>query len=166
MNARVLIVMGVSGAGKTSLGRALAVALGWSFVEGDDLHPAANIARMRRGQPLTDADRAPWLDRLRDLIVERLARGTGTVIACSALRQAYRDRLRVDPTAVRFVYLHGDDALIRQRLRLRRGHFMPPALYGSQRSTLEPPQDAIEVDAAWPVPEAVAYVRRALDHAP
>lgn len=163
MKTRILIVMGVSGAGKTTVGRALAAALNWSFIEGDDLHPAANVAKMRRGQPLTDGDRDPWLDRLRTLIADRLTADIASVIACSALKQTYRDRLTVDPEAVRFVYLYGEESLIRRRLAERRGHFMPVDLFDSQRLALEPPPEAIAVDAAWPVAQAVDCVVRALE---
>ncbi len=162
----IVIVMGISGAGKTTVGRALAEAKGWAFVEGDDLHPQANIDKMRRGEPLDDGDRAPWLERLRTLIVDRLAQRVDSVIACSALKQAYRDRLRADPDQVRFVYLHGAEDLIRQRLRARPGHFMPAELFDSQRQTLQPPEGAIEVDAAWPVAESVRAISAALDREP
>ena len=162
----IVIVMGVSGAGTTTIGRALAEALDWDFVEGDELHPAANVAKMARGEPLSDLDRAPWLERLRALIRDRLAGGIDTVISCSALKQSYRERLQVDPDRVRFVYLHGDDALIRRRLAERRGHFMPPELFESQRRTLEAPREAISVDAAWTVAESVRFITKALDRAP
>ena len=162
----IVVVMGVSGSGKSTVGRALAEALGWAFVEGDDLHSAASIARMRRGEALGDAERGPWLERLRAVIGGLLARGEDAVVACSALRQAYRERLRVDPEAVRFVHLRGDPELIRRRLAARRGHFMSPALLDSQHQTLEAPGDAIAVDVGWPVAEAVDHVVRALGRAP
>ena len=159
----IVIMMGISGAGKSTIGRALAAEHGWDFVEGDDLHPEANVDKMTRGEPLNDADRAPWLERLRQLILDRLASNTDTVISCSALKRVYRQRLRVDPVRVRFVYLHGDEALIRRRLAKRRGHFMPVDLLESQRQTLEPPADAIAADAAWSIAETVRYITRQLD---
>lgn len=159
----VVIVMGIAGAGKSTIGSALAASLDWRFVEGDDLHPPANVAKMRRGKPLNDADRAPWLESLRALIVDRLARGIDTVIACSALKQAYRDRLQVDPARVRLVFVRGEAELIRRRLKTRPDHFMPAELFESQRATLQPPDDAIEVDAAWPVAESLRVIRCALE---
>jgi gluconokinase len=158
----IVVVMGVSGAGKTTIGRALAQARGWEFVEGDDLHPPANVAKMSRGEPLSDTDRAPWLQRLRALIAEHLAQGRDAVISCSALKRDYRRQLQIEPAEVRFVYLHGDDQLIRRRLAQRRGHFMPPELIESQLLTLEPPNDAIEVDAAWPIDHSVQVIIEAL----
>lgn len=132
-----LIVMGVSGCGKSTIGALLAEALGARFFDGDDFHPAANIAKMSRGEALTDADRWPWLDR----VAAELARGPGPVVgACSALRRAYRDRLSAGPAGrVGFVWLSGDKALIAARMAARQGHFMPPGLLDSQFATLEPP---------------------------
>jgi carbohydrate kinase (thermoresistant glucokinase family) len=138
--ALVLVVMGVSGSGKTTVGVALARRLGWPFEEGDELHPAANIARMANGQPLTDADRAPWLDAVAAWIENRLDAGGAGVIACSALKRAYRDRLAAGREGqVRFVYLKGGFDLIALRLKGRRGHFMPPSLLASQFADLEAP---------------------------
>lgn len=143
----IAVLMGVSGVGKTTLGLRLAAELGWPFLDADDFHPAANVAKMSRGLPLTDADRAPWLDALAAGIRERLARGESAVLACSALKHGYRERLRVDPS-VRFVYLHADPALIRRRLQERRGHFFAPELLESQLAALEEPREALRVDAA------------------
>ncbi len=133
----VLLVMGVAGSGKTSVAEALAARLHWPFQEGDALHPAANVAKMQGGTPLTDADRWPWLDRLADWIAARLAAAENGILTCSALKRTYRARL-VRP-GVRLVYLWGERELLAARLGARRGHFMPPALLDSQLATLEPP---------------------------
>ena len=135
----ILIVFGVSGAGKTTVGKLLARELGWHFLEADDFHPAANVEKMRSGHPLTDEDRWPWLEHLRRQIKRSLAAGENAVFACSALKRAYRDRLRVSEE-VKFVYLRGDFALIEEQLRSRRRHFMDPDLLQSQFDDLEEPQ--------------------------
>ena len=134
----ILIVFGVSGAGKTTIGKLLAHELGWRFVEADEFHPAANIEKMRSGHPLTDEDRWPWLERLREQIERSLAVGENVVLACSALKRTYRDCLRVSPD-VKFVFLRGDYALIEKQLHRRRGHFMSPALLRTQFAALEEP---------------------------
>jgi gluconokinase len=123
----IVIVFGVSGAGKTTTCKLLAQELGWRFYEADDFHSQANIEKMRRGVPLTDEDRWPWLDRLRQLIKKCVGASENVVLACSALKRAYRQHLRVGGE-VKFVFLRGDYALIEKQLRLRRGHFMNPAL--------------------------------------
>ncbi|MDQ8045702.1 MAG: gluconokinase [Solirubrobacteraceae bacterium] len=156
----VLVVMGVSGSGKTTTGRALADRLGWPFQEGDALHPAANIAKMAAGTPLTDVDRAPWLAAVAARISSQLAEGGSGVVTCSALRRRYRDQLRGDHPAgaVRFVYLRAPAGPIHQRLADRTGHFMPASLLGSQVEALEPPdadEHALVVDALRPVGEQV-----------
>lgn len=158
----VVIVMGVSGSGKTTFGQALARAVGWPFVEGDDLHPPANVAKMRRGIPLSDADRAPWLDRLGQRIHAIDRAGGDAVVACSALRQAYRDTLGRQARVTRYVWLDGDREVIADRLGRRRGHFMPPALLDSQFATLQPPRDAIRIDLALPVTRQVDEALAAL----
>jgi gluconokinase len=135
----IVIVFGVSGAGKTTIGKLLAEDLGWRFLEADDFHPPANIDKMRRGIPLTDADRWPWLDSLREQIQRSLSADRNAVLACSALKRAYRDRLGVS-TEVKFVFLRGDYALIAKQLRRWRGHFMDPALLRSQFADLEEPK--------------------------
>ena len=135
----ILIVFGVSGAGKTTVGKLLARELGWHFLEADDFHPAANVEKMRSGHPLTDEDRWPWLERLREQIKRSLAAGENAVLACSALKRAYRDRLRVSDE-VRFVFLRGDYALVEKQLRSRHGHFMNTALLQSQFDDLEQPR--------------------------
>lgn len=135
----VLVIMGVSGAGKTTVGRALAQALDWPFYDGDDFHPPQNIEKMRRGVPLTDADRLPWLEALEALIRRHLLGGQSAVVACSALKRSYRDVLRRAGKEVRFVHLAADYATIRRRLEARRGHFFDPKLLQSQFDDLEPP---------------------------
>ena len=135
----IIIIFGVSGAGKTTVGKLLARELGWRFIEADDFHPAANIEKMRSGHPLTDEDRWPWLERLRQQIETSLAATENVVLACSALKRTYRDRLRVGE-AVRFVFLRGDYVLVEKQLRSRRGHFMNPALWRSQFDDLEEPR--------------------------
>jgi gluconokinase len=143
---RIVIVMGVAGAGKTTVGRLLAERLGWLFLEGDRFHPPANVAKMRGGLGLTDIDRAPWLQALSAHIRRILDHDGRAVVACSALRRAYRDVLR--QPGVRFVYLKGTAATFRRRLARRRGHFFDPALLPSQFAVLEEPRDAVVVDAA------------------
>ena len=166
MNARpvVLVVMGVSGAGKTRLGRALADELAWDFADADDHHPSANIAKMRSGEPLTDEDRAPWLASLRAEIERRLTLGgTPLVLACSALKQSYRRALQGgDADRMRLIHLDGPPELIATRLAARSGHYMPPSLLPSQLAALEPPSDALRVDIALATEEQVAVVRAAL----
>ena len=150
----IVIVMGVTGAGKTTIGRALAAALGWEFHDGDDLHSAASKLKMHRGIALDDADRAPWLAAIRKLILAMLSEGRDGVVACSALKQSYRDEIVVDPKAVKIVYLKGSKEMIAERLRNRGAHFMDPDLLQSQFDTLEEPRDAIVVDIAA-APEAI-----------
>ncbi len=140
----VIIIFGVSGAGKTTLGQLLAQELRWKFYEADDFHSQANIDKMRQGIPLTDEDRSPWLESLRELIKQCLAAGQNAVLACSALRKSYRRCLRVSPE-VKLVYLLGDYALIERQLRQRRGHFMDPKLLRSQFADLEQPQPEEDV---------------------
>lgn len=146
--------MGVSGVGKTTVGRLLAAGLGWPFLDADDFHPAANVAKMQAGQPLDDADREPWLATLAAALRQRLERGESAVLACSALKESYRDRLRVGP-AVRFVHLRAPREVIRRRLEERRGHFFAPDLLASQLAALEEPEGALSVDVSEP-PELVA----------
>ena len=145
----VLIVMGVSGSGKSTVGRLLAERLGCRFEDADGYHPAANVAKMHAGIPLSDADRAPWLAALRALVASSLAANEALVLACSALKQKYRAQLRVDER-VRFIYLHGDEATLAARAAARRDHFMPPGLLPSQFATLEEPHNALWVDVDQP----------------
>jgi len=159
----VVVVMGVSASGKSTLGAALAQRLGWAFQEGDDLHPAANVARMAAGQPLDDADRAPWLDRVADWIAQRSAAGEGGVITCSALKRAYRDRLRAARADLAFVLPDPPEAVLRARIAGRRGHFMPPSLLDSQLRTLERPaadERALAITGEPDAEAALAQVER------
>ncbi|HYL59953.1 MAG TPA: gluconokinase [Candidatus Acidoferrales bacterium] len=158
----VIIVMGVAGAGKTTVGRMLAESLGWEFRDGDDLHSEANKARMRRGIALDDAARAPWLRAIRELIEAMLSAGTDGVVACSALKQSYRDAIIVDPGAVKLVYLKGTREQVATRLRNRTGHFMNPALEQSQFDTLEEPRDAIVEDVSAAPEAIVRSIKQAL----
>jgi gluconokinase len=158
----IILCMGVAGSGKTTVGRLLAHELGWSFYDADDLHPPANIDKMRRGIPLTDDDRWPWLYTLRGLIETCLTQQTRAVLACSALKQTYRDVLSPEPHAVACVYLKGTYDLLVQRLAQRQGHFMPKDLLASQFSTLEEPLHGLVVDVSPPPPTLVATIRQAL----
>jgi gluconokinase len=162
----ILVLMGVSGSGKTKVGKALAADLGWPFLDGDDFHPESNVAKMAAGTPLADEDRWPWLDRLAAEMRAIVARGDDAVFACSALRQAYRDRLASAarrPGDVRFVYLKGDYETIYPRVSHRRHRYMPATLLESQFAALEEPRDAIVVDVAMPIPDKIARVREAID---
>lgn len=159
----VIIVMGVTGAGKTTVGQRLAETLGWRFHDADDFHPPANKIKMNAGIPLTDQDRWPWLRALRAVIEQALADDAGAVVTCSALKRAYRDVLAGGLAQVRFVHLTGDPAVLAARLAGRRGHFMNPALLDSQIATLETPWDAIDVDVALTPDQQVAAIRQALE---
>jgi len=144
----IVIIFGVSGAGKTTVGKLLARELGWHFLEADDFHPAANIKKMRSGHPLTDEDRWPWLEALREQIERFLAVEEDAVLACSALKRKYREHLRVSPD-VKLIFLRGDFTLIEKQLRGRRGHFMNPELLQSQFADLEEPEpdeDALTIE--------------------
>ena len=152
--------MGVSGAGKTVVGQALAQSLGWPFYDADAFHPPANIAKMASGTPLTDADRWPWLDIIADEMAGVLARGDNAVLACSALKDAYRQRL-ARAGDVRFVFLKGDRDAIAQRCATRTHEYMPASLLDSQFATLEEPADALVVDVRDELPEKVAKIRAA-----
>ncbi len=153
------LVMGVAGAGKTTVGRALAQVLGCAFLEGDTLHPPANIEKMAHGIPLNDADRAPWLIAIRKKLEEAAATGSDLVVACSALKQRYRDTLD-HGLPVRWIYLQSDPALLHQRLEQRQGHYMKAKMLASQLADLEPPSaaNAVIVDAALPPDQIVARV--------
>jgi gluconokinase len=157
----IIVVMGVTGVGKTTIGRALAQELQWRFADGDDFHSAANIAKMHAGVPLTDEDRAPWLRSLRNAIAGWLASAENVVLACSALKASYREVLLVS-SEVKLVYLHGSFELIAQRLALRKGHYMNPDLLRSQFDTLEEPKDIATIDASLPVSQIVKKIRAAL----
>jgi gluconokinase len=158
----VVVLFGVTGAGKTVVGQRLARELGWTFHDGDTYHAPASLEKMRAGVPLTDEDRRPWLATLRDLVADCLAKGENAVLACSALKAAYRDYLRIDDR-VRLVYLKGDVRLIAKRLQERQGHFMDPALLQSQFDTLEEPRgEAITVDVSGSPQQIVDEIRMRL----
>lgn len=160
MSPTVVLLIGPSGAGKTTVGRALAERLGWAFEDADAYHSAEAVATMGRGEGLTDADRAPWLDRLADLVASRLADGPPTVLACSALRAVYRERL-VRP-GVSVVWLDVPRAVLAERLAGRADHFAGPGLLASQLAAFEPPADALRVDATEPVDAVVRQIERSL----
>lgn len=153
--------MGVSGAGKTTVGELLAAQLGWDFADADDYHSRANVEKMRSGIPLTDADRAPWLETLRRMIVDVVKAKKNIVLACSALKQSYRDLLRVGPE-VRFVYLKAPPAVLHERLHARHGHYMTEQMLASQLATLEEPQCALVIDASYSPVEIVRNIRKSL----
>ena len=165
MKPTVLVIMGVSGSGKSTVGIQLARRLGWAFKEGDELHPAANIAKMRKGEPLTDADRAPWLCGVAAWIDVWLSNGTSGVITCSALRRSYRQYLTAGRPQVAFVYLEGEEAVLRARLETRRGHFMAPSLLSSQLATLEAPSEdesVMTVDIDQPISAQIDAIEAGL----
>jgi gluconokinase len=160
----IIVVMGVSGSGKTTVGEQLADRLGWEFADADEFHSAANVAKMHAGAPLTDADRAAWLDRIVVWIDEHVAAGKQGVVTCSALKRAYRERLRRPD--VLFVYLDGDRELIARRMAERRGHFFPATLLDSQFRDLEPPgpdERAVTVSIAGTPDETVRQIMDRLD---
>jgi gluconokinase len=152
---RFLIVMGVAGSGKTTVGQALASRLGWEFYEGDHFHPSANIAKMKAGIPLDDHDRAPWLASLRDLIASCLEQGCSGVLACSALKERYRRILQSAGPGVMFVYLKGSYDLFYSRLADRMEHYLKADMLQSQFKDLEEPTDALTIDAGLSVGEIV-----------
>lgn len=163
-----LVVVGVSGSGKSTIGEALAERLGWRYEDGDGFHPASNVAKMSAGEPLTDNDRRPWLQAIADEIDRACNNGERVVIACSALKRAYRDILLHARTDVRLVFLNGTQELIASRLAARKGHFMPPGLLASQFRTLEPPEPgehAITVSIDAPVETIVDDIIRQLEPA-
>jgi len=157
-----VVVMGVSGSGKTTVAELIAKRLGWPFMEGDRLHPKANVEKMRQGIPLNDADREPWLDRIGEELESWAAEGRSGVMTCSALKRAYRDRIRAARPDVRFVHVRGSEALIGARVAARHHEYMPASLLRSQFEALEEPAPdelAVTVDAAWsPEDEAAAAI--------
>ncbi|HZH29612.1 MAG TPA: gluconokinase [Pyrinomonadaceae bacterium] len=153
-----VVLMGVAGSGKTTIGRALAAELGWKFYDADDFHPPASVAKMARGIPLEDADRLPWLEKLGALVRDCLAQGESAALACSALKAAYRHRLMLDER-VKLVYLKGNFDLIQKRLARRRGHFMPAAMLESQFAALEEPPAEFHVNIAATPDEIVRAIR-------
>ncbi len=159
----IIIVMGVSGSGKTVVGAGLASDLGWPFFDGDDFHPQRNVDKMAQGLPLSDDDRHPWLAALRQHLVHLIAGNQSAIVTCSALKQSYRDHLCGGLHHVHFVYLQGSYDLIKARLDQRKGHFMPPHLLASQFDTLEEPVDALTVDISAPLPTIMQVIKDALD---
>jgi len=150
-----IIIMGVSGCGKTSVGQALSASTGWPFFDGDDFHPQANVDKMARGIPLDDTDRQPWLEALHNLIAEHLSQEQSLIVACSALKASYRVILRGELENVRFVHLDGSFDLIYARMQRRSGHYMKAGMLRSQFETLEPPEEALEVSIEQPVSEII-----------
>jgi gluconokinase len=163
MKTRFLLVMGVSGCGKTRVGKALAEKLGWDFYDADDFHPPGNVARMARGIPLDDSDRGPWLAALHELISASLRAGKPGVLACSALRERYRRRLLEGNPDVLVVYLQGNYDLIWSRLEKRTGHYMKPQMLKSQFEALEEPANALTVDIARPVDDIVQEIAQRVE---
>jgi gluconokinase len=161
----IVVLMGVCGCGKTTVGRALAAAQGWAFHDADAFHSRANIAKMAAGQPLTDEDRWPWLDSMASAMGAILARGEHAVFACSALREAYRERLR-RAGDVRFVFLDGDFDTIAARLASRTHEYMPATLLASQFATLEVPVDALRLDVTLPVQAQVEVIQHSVAPGP
>lgn len=155
---RFFIVMGVSGSGKTSVGKSLAEHLGWGFYDADDFHPPANIEKMANGMPLDDLDRVPWLASLHDLISSSLIHNKPGVLACSALKERYRQRLLEGTAGVQIVYLKGSYELIWSRMARRKNHYMKAEMLKSQFDALEEPADALTVDISPPVEEIVQAV--------
>jgi len=155
--------MGVTGCGKTMVGAMLAQDCGWEFYDADDFHPAENVAKMRSGVALSDKDRWPWLERLNGLLLDRERQGKSLVLACSALKQVYRDHLARGCAAARFVFLDGDIELIRARLAARQGHYMNPKLLDSQFAILERPTEALRLDIDQSPAELVQCIRQRLE---
>lgn len=157
----IVIVMGVVGAGKTTVGKLLAEQMGWDFADADEFHPASNVEKIRNGIPLTDEDREPWLDLLHAKVVEWIEQRRSGVLACSALKKTYRAKLDDGPD-VRFVYLKGTGDLIASRLRERRGHFASESILASQLADLEEPSDAITVEISGSPQQIVSEIRKGL----
>lgn len=157
-----VVLMGVAGAGKTTVGRLLADELGWKFYDADDYHPPANVLKMSRGVALDDDDRRPWLEVLRGLVTESLARGENAVLACSALKETYRRQLLSDDGRTRLVYLKIDYDTVAERVANRRGHYLKPGMLDSQFAALEEPARDTHLDASQPSDEIVRAIRRRL----
>ena len=153
--------MGVTGAGKTTIGELLASQLGWHFADADQFHPKSNVEKMSHGVALTDADRAPWLSAMRSAIQQWISQNRSAVLACSALKQTYRDELKVGPD-VRFVYLRGNYDVVAEQLRMRHGHFATETILADQFATLEEPKDAILIDVGRDPESMVAQIRTQL----
>jgi gluconokinase len=157
----IVVVMGVTGAGKTTIGELLAAKVEWHFADADQFHPKSNVEKMSRGVALTDADRAPWLAAMRSAIQQWISQNRSAVLACSALKQAYRDELKVGPD-VRFVYLRGNYDVVAEQLRMRHGHFATETILADQFATLEEPKDAIVIDVGGDPESMVAQIRAQL----
>jgi gluconokinase len=157
----IVVLMGVTGSGKTTVGKALAASLGWKYLDADEFHSATNVAKMHAGVPLDDADRQPWLETLAHLIGDNIQVRDSAVLACSALKQTYRDKLSIS-AEVRFVYLKGDRETIAERLGARRDHYMNPNLLDSQFETLEEPIDALEINVTLPINVIIQRIITAL----
>jgi len=158
----IVLVMGVSGSGKTTIGEALALKLGWKYLDADDYHPMANIKKMAAGVPLEDSDRWPWLEKINEELLKFQERRKSVIVGCSALKQAYRERLGRGVREFKVVYLRGEFPLIQSRLAGRSHRFMPPTLLQSQFDALEPPKGAIEVDVAGELSDTVAAILKRL----
>lgn len=158
----IVLVMGVSGSGKTTIGEALALELGWKYLDADDYHPLASIRKMAAGVPLQDADRWPWLEKINEELLKFQERGKSVIVGCSALKQAYRERLARGVREFKVVYLRGEFPLIQSRIAARKHPFMPAALLQSQFDALEPPEDALEVDVAGDLSQTLATILKHL----
>ena len=156
--ATALVIMGVSGSGKTTVGKALSIHLDWPFYDGDAFHPARNIEKMSKGIPLTDEDRQPWLERLNKLMKEHLDKNTSLIVACSALKKSYREILKKDLETIQFIFLEGSFDLIMKRMEGREGHFMKAEMLQSQFDTLEKPDDAFIISIDQSVEKIVKSV--------
>lgn len=157
----VIVLMGVSASGKTTIGVQLSEELGWKFYDGDDYHTPANIQKMSEGEPLTDADRQPWLESLRALVLRCLEDEEDAVLACSALKRSYRDLLLIDER-VKLIYLKGSYSLIKERMEKRERHFMKSKMLDSQFKALEEPDSQAAIDISQPPPEVIQEIRRRL----
>lgn len=157
----IILLMGVTASGKSTVGKRLALELGWRFLEGDDFHSPENIEKLRQGEPLNDEDRKPWLEAIRGAIRTAIERGENVVVACSALKEPYRRMLQVGEQVI-FVYLKATIPLIQERLKRRVGHFMNPNLIQSQFDTLEEPEEALQIDAGLTPAEIVQVIRNRL----